>query len=334
MRRTLLLVFALLLAGCTSSSSGPADADGDGLGDDAEGESRIIEITTLSGVERRTVTSDARVEDEDGDGLGDGDEYARGTDPRRADTDGDGLVDGRDRTPTSTDTIAAWRAAGILEVNGTFLGEMDACASTEGQLRSTVVSSDLPFPDQLTDGEELRGWDIQVRGVSRHVMSDPCVGDTDKDGLPDHEEKRLKSDPRGSDTDNDGVLDGVDADPLWDLSVSFHDLVVSGTNVSNVRIILLLGNSAAELRWPGNASALLAVPDQSPTRDNLEVRMVVSAENAATGEPLALFDDPRGVIVTLDLFTGAATGVEADKDVLSFEGQDGSMTLRWATERR
>ena len=333
MRRVLLLFLALLLAGCTGSEQGSDDSDSDGLDDHQEPVARVIEIETLAGTERRSVTSDPNVADEDHDGLIDGDEYARGTDPRDADTDGDGLLDGRDQTPSGAELAAAWRAAGILDVNGTFLGEFDACPESGSQLKPDIASSDLPVPDELSDGEELRGWDIQVRGAVRHVTSDPCSGDTDKDGLQDHDEKSVLSDPRNPDTDGDGARDGVDADPLFDLALGFRDLVITGSNATGLRIIILLGDGAAELRSPGNGTATLEVGDSTGDRTSLEVRMVVSAENGA-GEPVALFEDPRGAILTIDLLKGTASGATTEGDTLSFTGRDGSMSMRWSTVRR
>lgn len=336
LRRTLLLILALLLAGCTGGSGGPeSDSDHDGADDAMERDGKVIEITKVDGIERRSVTSDVGVEDTDGDGLLDGDETtARGTDPRDVDTDDDGLLDGRDRLAADDAVAAAWRNAGILEVNGTFLGEFDACPVTGSQLRPNQYSSDLPVPDELGDGEELRGWEVPLGDGVRRVTSDPCSPDTDKDGLLDHDEKLAKSDPRDEDTDADGVRDGADADPLADLGLLFRDLEVTGVNASSVRIVFLLGDGAAELRWPGNDTASLAVPDMTSDRRHLETTFVLSAEDTQTGAPLALFDDPRGAILSIDLLAGTVGGVETDGDKLLFSGRDGSMTMRWSTERR
>jgi hypothetical protein len=335
LRRTLLLILALILAGCTGGGGSDSDSDDDGVDDVDERNGRIIEITKLDGIERRSVTADVGDPDTDDDGLLDGDEMnARGTDPRDVDTDDDGLLDGRDQLPLTGDIATAWRNAGIIEVNGTFLGEFDACPTTGSQLRPNLYSSDLPIADELGDGEEMRGWDVSMHGNVRRVTSDPCSPDTDKDGLLDHEEKLAKSDPRDEDTDGDGVRDGSDADPLFDLSLLFHDLEVTGTNVSSVRIIFLLGEGAAELRWPGNATASLAVPDSTNDRERLETTFVLSAEDAQTGEPIALSEDPRGAILTIDLLAGTVSGIETDGDKLIFSGRDGAMTMRWTTERR
>lgn len=336
MRRLLtLLIPLMLLAGCTGSNDEP-DGDGDLVDDAIETEGVVIDIVLLTGVERRLVTSDPETKDTDGDGLTDGEELrVRQTDPRDADTDDDGLLDGDDKAAPSEASRATWRAQGILEINGTFLGELDACPPGGAQLRANVSSSDLPIPDQLLDGEELRGWDITVRGGTRHVTSDPCVPDTDKDGLFDHEEKLRLTDPRSSDTDSDGTPDGSDAEPLWDLALGFADLDVDlddGSNASAVRLVFTHAGGSADLVWPGNASATLDVPDQG--KGSLEMSIIVTAEDLATGERLKLFEDPRGAILVFDLIDGTASGASTEGAKIRFAGDDGSMTFTWSVLRR
>ena len=48
----------------------------------------------------------------------------------------------------------------------------------------------------------------------RDVGTDPCLADTDGDGLDDGDEVNLGTDPLNPDTDGDVALDGWDADPL------------------------------------------------------------------------------------------------------------------------
>lgn len=327
------LLLALALAGCAGSTP-DNDADGDHVDDDTEREGTVITIVTLTGTQRRSVTSDPTKADTDGDGLLDSDELlVRETDPRDVDTDDDGLLDGSDIVATDDERKNAWRALGILEVGGTFLGELDACPTGGPQLRSNVASSDLPRPDQLLDGEELRGWDVQVRGSTRHVASDPCVADTDGDGLADHHEKRLATDPRNADTDGDGMRDGADGDALWDLGLRFEDPVVFSANVTRVRFVFGAGQLTSELLWPGNVSADLDIPDQAAPGE-LKATLVLRAERPDTGAQLALFEDPRGVILTFDLLAGTVSGAEATGDTLRFAGDDGSATMRWSVTRR
>lgn len=335
MRRPLtLLILLMLAAGCTGSTPDP-DSDADLVDDEIETEGVVIDILLLTGVERRLVTSDPSMRDTDGDGLTDGEELlVRKTDPKDVDTDDDGLLDGDDAIPSSDAMRSTWRAQGILEINGTFLGELDACPSGGAQLRANVSSSDLPIPDKLLDGEELRGWDVTLRGSTRHVASDPCLPDSDKDGLFDHDEKVRATDPRASDTDNDGTPDGSDGDPLWDLALGFLDLDVTlrGSNATSVRITFTHAGGTADLAWPGNATATLDVPDQGV--DSLIMSIILTAEDLATGERLELFEDPRGAIVVFDLLDGTVSGVETEGATLRFGGDDGSMTLAWSVARR
>jgi hypothetical protein len=72
--------------------------------------------------------------------------------------------------------------------------------------------------DGLSDGEELRGYNVTVTGVgitlyappsttTRLIFSSPILEDTDGDGLSDLLERRLQSDPTIGDTDGDGISD-------------------------------------------------------------------------------------------------------------------------------
>lgn len=336
MRRplTILILLSVLAAGCTNSTP-ESDSDGDLVDDDIETEGVVIDIMLVTGLERRLVTSDPEKRDTDGDGLTDGEELrVRMTDPRDVDTDDDGLLDGDDAIAPDDATVATWRAQGILEINGTFLGELDACPPGGAQLRANVSSSDLPIPDQLLDGEELRGWDITVRGETRRVTSDPCVPDTDNDGLFDHDEKKRLTDPRKADTDGDGVTDGADVDPLWDLGIALADLDVTleDGNASAVRLVFSHALGTADLVWPGNATATLDVPDQG--RDTLQISIILTAEDLATGERIELFDDPRGAILVFDVLDGAVSGARTEGPTVHFTGNDGSLSFTWSVARR
>lgn len=333
-RSAILLALSLLLAGCTGS--GETDADQDGLRDAEEIEGVTIEVMTAQGTQLRHVTSDPHNPDTDGDGLLDGDERARGTDPSNADTDGDGLLDGKDVASPPAALASLWRASQILDVNRTFLGELDQCPPGGPRLKPTQSSSDLPIPDALGDGDELRGWDVTVRGQTRHVTSDPCTPDGDQDGLRDDEERRLGSDPRNADTDGDGIPDGQDADPLADLGLRFGPLVVERTNGTGaVRLVVQVGERSVGLTSLGNSTPVLDISDATADRSSLLATAVLSAEDLQSGARLALFPDPRGAIVGFDLITGNVTGVEAaDAHTLRFTGSDGTLTLTWNVDRR
>lgn len=335
MRRALLMALLLTtaaLAGCTGRSDD--DRDRDGLKNAEEGDQRVITVVLANGTFARTVTSDPDDADSDGDGLKDGEEYARDTDPRDPDTDRDGLLDGADVTPSEA-RAAEWRAKGIVDVNGTFLGEADACADRSRSLKPNVWSSDLPAADGLADGDELRGWDITLGGSTRRVTSDPCTSDTDTDGLLDHDERAAGTDPRDPDSENDGARDGYDADPRADLALAFGDLVASPpSNVTSVRLLFTVAAATAGLGWPGNGTTTLDVPDTTVDRASLEASVIITAEDRATGQPLALFPDPRGVVVTFDLLKGTVTGATAEGDTLSFQGADGSVSFSWSAVRR
>lgn len=330
--RLLALALALTLAGCTSEGD-PDDPDRDTLNTTTEEEGKAIEITTLDGIERRHVTSDPRQSDTDADGLSDTDEFTRGTDPRDVDTDDDGLLDGEDRAAPDDATRDAWRAAGIVEIEERFLGELQACPPGRPQLRPNVASSDLPIADELADGEELRGWDIAPRGDARHVTSDPCTPDTDNDGLMDHVERALLTDPRDVDTDGDATHDAEDALPLANAMLGISNVTAESANATSVRVHVAAGALAQSTVSPGNGSMLLDVPDQGP-REGLVIVVAIRAEDAATGAPLALFPDPRGAIVTFDLVKGTVEGAAVEGRTLLFEGADGALRFDWATEMR
>lgn len=334
-RRLVVVVFAfLLLAGCTNGgNSATDDPDGDLLGNANETAPRIIEVHHLDRVERREVTSDPDKADTDGDGLSDLDEVQRGTDPRDPDTDDDGLLDGDDAHPDDQETIDAWRRQGIVEVNGTFLGELDACPPDGPQLKPYVASSDLPVPDQLLDGEELRGWDVTVRGNTYRVTSNPCVPDTDGDGMRDDAEKAAGSDPRHVDTDRDGVNDWGDVDPTADVYLEFHDLAVDGPN-GTVRVTFLTALTQATLVAPGDGSALLNVHDGRGSEGNSTEIGLTMAVTDSNGAPVNLTGDPGGAILFFDVVQGTVKGARVEGDRLSFTGGDGSMSFRWSVERR
>lgn len=74
--------------------------------------------------------------------------------------------------------------------------------------------------DGLSDALEQRGWTVRVvqadgTAVTREVTSDPCVADTDGDGLTDLEERTYRTDPRVADTDDDGLTDTRELNEIY-----------------------------------------------------------------------------------------------------------------------
>lgn len=328
MRRATIILIAIALSGCTGQQGTSLDKDADGAEDTVEVDGYEITIDFLDGPERRLVTSDPSEADTDGDGLLDGEElHVWGSDPRDPDTDDDRLLDGHD-IPVDLAPAAEWRALGILELEGLFLGELDACPRTGQQLRPAAVSSDLPVRDELSDGEEIDGWDVTIRGDARRVTSDPCTPDTDSDGLRDHEERAARTDPRSADTDADGAADGVDADPLFDLALGFDNVTVEGADDKALRIVLTFGASTSEIAWPGNGSAVIDVNDQTGDRASLAANGVLEIVGA-DGRTLG------GAILRADLVQGTISGANAlEGDRLSILAQNMTLSLRWSVLRR
>lgn len=336
MRSVILLVLLVLLAGCAGQGNANQDTDGDHLPDDQETGGTTISIAYANGTsESRRVTSDPHHTDTDADGLTDLDELGFKTDPRDPDTDDDGLADGRGVTlDPAGERAAVWRSLGILETpagSGHFLGEMDA--TTACTLKAAQGSSDLPFADALSDGDEIAGWNVTLRGLPFRVTSDPCAPDTDRDGLPDDAEQKAGTDPRSIDTDGDGAADGRDADPLWDLGILVENVTFSG-NATAPRLSLLVGDEAASAMQGG--SATLAVNDTTPDRASLPLVMVLSARDQGNGHDIDVMGDVRGTYLQIDLVggtTGVLQGVPQRTRHVSLQGADGTLSFDWRPAR-
>lgn len=219
-----LLVTAGFLAGCTSEDRG-------GLPSDVQRQGWTINVTYPNGttLEYRS-DSDPEREDTDDDGINDFQEFQRGTDARKIDTDGDGLLDGTNQCPDEgSDRAERFRNNDILErpdEPGCFLGEtpIEVHDLREHLNPTDAFTSDSPqIGNGLSDGEEIRGWEVQVvGGDAYHVWSNPKVPDTDGEGLHDGLEKQLSTDPQAEDTDDDGFRDLEDAAPLGNLVVELE----------------------------------------------------------------------------------------------------------------
>jgi len=105
------------------------------------------------------------------------------SDPRNADTDSDGLLDGMERqfgtNPVSTDS-------------------------------DTVFDDDL---DGLPNRVEEAGWEVTIKGMPRHVYSDPQDPDSDNDNLPDYVEWVLGTSPWYDCAPDDDVCAAIQPDP-------------------------------------------------------------------------------------------------------------------------
>lgn len=332
-----LLLATAALAGCAGQGDANRDTDGDGLPDAQEIEGHSIPVLLPNGTtEMRVVTSDPKRIDSDGDGLSDVDEYGFKTDPRSVDTDQDGLLDGHNvTTDVTSEKAAAFRALGILEIppgSGVFAGEMDA--GTTCTLKPAQASSDQPFPDGLSDGEEIAGWNVTLHGLPFHVTSDPCLADTDRDRLPDDVEKTLGADPRSVDSDGDGVLDGLDADPLYDVGILVTNVTFSG-NGTAPRLDVQVGDEVGELSAT-NRSLTLDVNDTTADRASLPIVVILSARDAANGHDLDFFGDVRGTYLRLDLLagtTGVLEGAPQPTRHVSLQGADGTLNFDWRLAR-
>lgn len=344
------LFAALLLAGCTGPGG---DSDGDGLPDVDEEEPREIKIRTADGVEWRNVTSDPNVVDTDDDGLSDFDEFQQGTDPRAVDTDGDRLLDGGNVTGPSADLQMALDEANVVRIDGVWVGEQGYCPSG-GSLDPTNWDSARPQGNGLSDGEEVLGWNATPRDESYHVRSNPCLRDTDGDGLHDRLERERSTDPTDSDTDGDGVDDRFDADPLWDLHVTFEldtielkqDKDTGGgadiridVQVDALRDTVWENVSQTGTYQLGEAWTGVDVDDESPEYHQKEAPVFLQAvdgDDLDDDDPIAITADGNQASLTVDLFEetvrldGSVVGTDGSG---SIEGADARITFGYETVR-
>ena len=335
---TTILLAATALAGCTGGQSSDRDSDGDGLTDAHEQLTRTITVTREEGSVTLRVSSDPHMRDTDGDGLEDIDEMVRQTDPSDVDTDRDGLLDGFNVTLNATDAnVAAWRALGVLESPPlTFLGELSFCRPLG--LKSAQFSSDRPYSDQLSDGDELRGWNVTVNGTTRHVQGDPCTADADQDGAQDHEERAFGTDPMDPDTDGDGALDGYDLDPTADLHVRFDAIMIDRTNGTGVvTLTAAAGDDRAQIVADLAGALVINVPDTTVDGTTAPVQILLTATNAANeSESVHLFPQGGTAVLEIDLATNATNlqGAIVEGQTVRAGGEDGRISFAWTLVRR
>lgn len=349
-RPSVALMFAVLvpLAGCTGSDN---DADGDGLPDEYEAVAH--NVTVVKGGETSVISarSDPNLKDTDGDGLSDYEEAQRGTNPADVDTDGDGLVDGKSvRLPA--DLVVS--KALVTDADGLALGERDACGGTP-ILSPIEDDSDKPAPDGIRDGDELRGWDVTLRGETYHVTSDPCSPDSDNDAMSDADEKAAGTDPRVKDTDGDGQTDVFDAVPLENVAVVFTiDRVTvkrdnglpGGDLVFDVDVQGVRKTSSAK-RFSGTGDVTVGFPSDVDVEDTtsgkaddgrLMLRIpvnVVAQERTATGsQPFAIDgDSPDGSLEIDALASTWTSGSRSGATSGTLDGRDGTVHFSFVVTR-
>lgn len=217
-----LMVSLVALAGC-SDNDPDADDDNDGLTQSQEQQGWTIIIDFVGHRTSRHVDSDPTKQDTDGDGVIDAFEFALGLDPRSRDTDEDGLSDCQEVMHTVRSECEDTEWEGQTDGGYKTLGNnADSDGYPSRYIRdvlgytddSGTLPEEVTWGDGISDGEELAGYNITIRGGTRFVTTDPFRVDSDGDTLEDGEERFLfGSDPTVIDTDGDGCMDGLDPIP-------------------------------------------------------------------------------------------------------------------------
>src|SRR5262249_6995654 len=164
--------------------------------------------------------------DADGDGLSDEEEKAIGTDPLNPDTDRDGLGDGLERA-AGLDPISTNDVTGIIQCNK-FL---DDDADLLNECEEKVIGTDPCVAD--TDGDGLSDFVEVMSGTNPLVPED--LTDTDRDGTSNADEVMPHTDPLAAASqyraDRGYVIQVSDAAPTPDGRACYH---VRATNISLV----------------------------------------------------------------------------------------------------
>ena len=149
--------------------------------------------------------------DTDDDGLSDGEEIGIGTDPLDADTDGDGLSDGLELGRTTG--IADGVSEGGVPYLGTNSASLHADADPATTTDPLVGDSD---GDTLPDGaEDANGdgavTDLQIGGTGTPGSGETDPNEADTDGDGLDDGEEVTSSPVDTDTDDGSVDDGTEA---------------------------------------------------------------------------------------------------------------------------
>jgi thrombospondin type 3 repeat protein/H-type lectin domain-containing protein len=193
-----------------------ADTDNDGFSDgfevDTLGSSPVLADTDGDGLsdweEKYIWDTDLTRADSDGDNISDYDEIMLYlTDPHSADTDGDGLSDYLEQYISGSDPLDPDSDDdGIPDGKDTDINLSDTDADGTPNAWENIYSCiDAAVGDSLgdEDSDGLSNLEEFLNG------SDPCVSDTDGDGLDDGDEVNTSNtNPANPDTDGDGLTDG------------------------------------------------------------------------------------------------------------------------------
>ncbi len=220
--------------GLLDGTSSGEDKDGDGVVDATETSPCLFDTDTDTlgdGAEVTVYGTDPLEVDTDSDGLSDGLEVPWCTSPTDEDSDGDGLLDGTpsgedkdgdgvvdatETNPCAFDSDSDGIGDGLeLGTYGTNPLRQDTDSDGIGDYVEAVSSACLEATEADTDGDGLLdgtifGEDKDGDGVVDPGETNPCLEDSDEDGLGDDEEPGLGLDPLEWDTDGDALPDGYE----------------------------------------------------------------------------------------------------------------------------
>jgi hypothetical protein len=112
------------------------------------------------------------------------------------------------------------RVVGVRDLSGNALAGVDRANPFEIEFFGTAGEATDCDGDGLSDADEQRGWTVTIveaDGTRRSLetTSDPCLADTDDDGLSDALEKQYRTNPRRPDSDDDGLSDARELNEIY-----------------------------------------------------------------------------------------------------------------------